>query len=125
MAFVAPEIVHDDDIAGLEGGHEKLFDPCGEALAVDRSIEHAWCIDPVVAEGCEEGQRAPFAERRSGDQLLAARCPAPDRRHVGLRPGLIDEDQTPGIKPALIFLPLSPPARDLRSQLLDGEQRFF
>jgi hypothetical protein len=40
-------------------------------------------------------------------------------------PSLVDKDQAPGIKPALILLPLLAPPGDLRPQLLDGEQRFF
>ena len=47
---------------------------------------------------------------------------AQPRRHVGLGPGLVDEDEAPGIKPPLIPLPPFAPARDLRPQLLDGEQ---
>jgi len=125
LALMAAEVVHDDDIAGRERRHEELLDPGGEALAVDRSIEDARRVDPVMTQRCEEGQRAPFAERCPGDELLPAWRPAPDRCHVGLRPGLVDEDETLGIKPPLILLPLRPPARDPRPQLLDGEQRFF
>ena len=124
-ALVAAKIVHNDDIARRERGHEELLDPCGKAVTVDRSIEDARRVDPVMAKCSQEGQRAPFAERSAGDQLAPARRPAPDRRHVGLGPGLVDEDQPPGIKPPLVLLPLFPPARDLRPQLLDGEQRFF
>ena len=108
-----------------ERRYEELLDPGGEALPVDRSVENARCIDPVVAKGCDEGECAPFAEWRTGDQLLATWRPAADRRHVGLGPSLVNEDEAPGIKPSLILLPLCPPARDLRLQLLDGEQCFF
>jgi len=122
---VASEIVHDDHVAGLERRYQALLDPSREALAVDRSIEDAWRIDPVMAQRCEEGQRAPFTERCARHQLVSSRRPAPDRRHVGLGPGLVDEDEASGIKPTLILLPLLPPAGDLRTQLFDGEQRFF
>ncbi len=125
LTLVATEVVHDDNVAGFERGHEALLDPCGEAEAVDRSVEDAWRIDPVVPERCEEGQRAPMAERRAGDQLFPAWRPTSDRRHVRLGPGLVDEDETTRVKPILILPPLLPPPRDLRPQLLDGEQRFF
>jgi len=124
-ALVASQIVHDDDVAGLERRHEELLDPGGEALAVDWSIEDARRIDPIMPQSGQEGERTPFTERCSGDQLLPTRRPAPDRRHVRLRPGLIDEDEAARVKPTLILLPLCPPSRDLRPQLLDGEQRFF
>jgi hypothetical protein len=37
---------------------------------------------------------------------LADRRPAPQWCHVGLGPGIVDEDEASRIKPALIFLPL-------------------
>jgi folate-binding Fe-S cluster repair protein YgfZ len=100
LALVAAEIVHDDDVAGLQRRAEHVLDVDQETLAVDRPVEHAGCIDPVVAECGEERQRAPLAERSMRDQRLAARCPTPDRRHVRLRPGLVDEDQAVRIEPA-------------------------
>ena len=39
VAFVAAEIVHDDDVAGFQGGDENRLDIGSEALAVDRAIE--------------------------------------------------------------------------------------
>jgi hypothetical protein len=63
--------------------------------------------------------------RGLGDQPLAAWSPTPERRHVGLGPGLVDEDQAPGIKLCLILLPLRAPSRDPRPVPLAGEQRFF
>jgi hypothetical protein len=46
-------------------------------------------------------------------------------RHIGLGPGLVDEDQASRINPTLIGLPLRPPARDVRAILLGGVQAFF
>lgn len=122
---MAAEIVHDDDVAGGERWHKELLHPGGKTQAVDRPIEDAWCIDPVMPERGQEGQRAPMAKGGAGNQFLSSRGPSTDRRHVGLGPGLIDEHEAPGIKPPLILLPLLAPARDLRPQLFDGEQRFF
>lgn len=122
-AFVAAE-VHDDDVAGREGENEELLDISREELAVDRPIEHTGCVDAVAARRRHEGQRLPLAERSLGDELAATLRPASDRRHVGLGPGLVDEDQPARIKPALILLPLRPAPRDLRTVLLGGEQPF-
>src|SRR3546814_7425231 len=52
----------------------------------------------------------PVAVRHFRPEPLAARRPAPERRHVGLGPGFIDEEQAGRINPALIGLPLHPPA---------------
>src|SRR3546814_3091571 len=46
LAFVGAEIVHDGDVARLQGGHEDLFDPCEEGATVDRPADDAWCNDP-------------------------------------------------------------------------------
>jgi hypothetical protein len=45
--------------------------------------------------------------------------------HVGLGPGLVDEHQTFGIKPALMLLPSGAPACDVGAVLLAGVQAFF
>jgi hypothetical protein len=73
----------------------------------------------------KEGERAPFAKRRAGDELAAMPAPAPDWRHVGLGPGLVDENEPLRIKPPLIFLSLLALPGDCRPRLLGGKQRFL
>ena len=46
-----------------------------------------------------------MAVRRLGMKRLAALVPAMGSYHVGLGPGLVDEDKMPGIEPVLIALP--------------------
>ena len=123
--FVAGEVVHDDDVARCEGGHEELLDPFGKAGPVDRLIEDARCIDPVAAQRGDEGHGAPMAIGHLGVQPLALGRPAPERGHVGLGPGLVDEDEMPGIKPPLILAPLRAPPCDLGAQLFGGKNAFF
>jgi hypothetical protein len=88
-------------VAGLEDRDELLFDIGAEVFAVDRPVEDARSREPVAAERAEEGQRAPVAMRRIPSQAIALRPPAPQRGHVGLDPGLVDEDQAPGIEMGL------------------------
>src|SRR5213075_740728 len=123
--FVAAEIVDDHDISGLEGGHEHLLDIGKEALAIDRAVDDARRIDPVGAQCGEEGERAPTAVRDLGDQPLAASAASMRARHVGLGPSLVDEDETGGIKPPLVLLPLRSSPGDLGALLLAGVQAFF
>ena len=125
QAFVAGEIVHDDDFAGRERGHEELLDILKEACAVDRLIEHAGGIDPVAAQGREERHRFPVPVRHFGMETLPLGCPATQRGHVGLGPGLVDEDEAPGIKPPLILLPLPAPPGHLGPELFGGQHAFF
>ena len=58
-------------------------------------------------------------------QALAARRPAAQRRHVGLGPGLVDEDQAGGIDAALVRRPLRAPPRHVGTLALAGDQRLF
>ena len=47
------------DVAFGESGHEDLLDIGGEELAVDRPVDDPGCIDPVAAQGSDEGQGFP------------------------------------------------------------------
>ena len=55
----------------------------------------------------------------------ARAAPAPERRHVGLGPGLVDEHQPGRVDPALVLLPLRPPACDVGALPLGRDQRLF
>jgi len=123
--LVGAEIVHDDDVAGFERRHELLLDIGLEALAVDRPIEDARGGKAIDPQGSQEGQRAPMSVRSKAAQALAFRSPPPQRRHVGLDPGLIDEDQLAGIETGLPGAPTLSAAGNVGARLFKGEQRFF
>lgn len=76
LAFVAAEIVHDDDVAQSERWDQELLDVGEVLLAVDWTVEEAGGVDPIDAQRGEEDERAPAAVRRLADQLLAA-APSP------------------------------------------------
>jgi len=40
------QVVHDDDVAGLEGGNQHLLDPRQEYRPVHRAIEHHRAVMP-------------------------------------------------------------------------------
>src|SRR3546814_9926620 len=67
LALVTAEIIEDDEIARLEGGDQELLDVGLELLAVDRAIEEAGCLDAIMPQGGQEGERAPAAVRRLAD----------------------------------------------------------
>ena len=125
LGLVTSEIVHDDDVARLEGSDQLLFDIGKEAGPVDWAVEDAGCGEPVAAKRRDEGHGAPVPVRGEADKALALRTPAPDRRHVGLDPGLVDEHQPFGIKPGLPGPPAVSSSGDRRPSPLKGEQRFF
>ncbi len=62
---------------------------------------------------------------RQARQTFASRSPAAQRGHVGLDPGLVDEDQPPRVETGLPRSPSLPPTGDVGARLLKGEQCFF
>ena len=99
------EVVEDHDVARLEGRNEDLLDIGVKALAIDRSVEQAGRVDAILAKSGEKGRGLPAALRNRVDQALSLRGPAAKPCHVGLRPSLIDEHQTPGVDEPLIGAP--------------------
>jgi hypothetical protein len=116
-------VVHHDDVAlSQRRDHHTLnIDP--EAFAIDWPVEHPWRIDAVAAQGGEECQGLPVSVGNLSRQALAAR--SPQRPHICLGPGFIDEDQPPRINAPLTGLP--PPALggDAGTVLLARQHGFF
>jgi hypothetical protein len=110
---------------GLKGGHQKLLDIGAKAGAVDRPVDDAGSGDAVVAQRRQKGQGAPAAVRHLGDEPRAAAAAPVPAGHVGLGPGLVDEHQALGVKPALMHLPAGAPTGDVGAVLLAGVQAFF
>lgn len=65
-AFMAAQIVHDDDIAARQCRQKALLDIIGENLAVDRLVEDAGRVDPVTTQGSKERHRTPMPVRHFG-----------------------------------------------------------
>ena len=125
LPFVAAEVVDDDDIARLKGGDEHLLDIGQKGLAIDWAVDDAGRVDAIVAQRGQKGQRPPAALGNLGDQPFAAQRPSMAAGHIGLGPGLVDEDETRGIKLVLIPFPLCPPPCDVGTILFAGAQAFF
>lgn len=124
---MAAKIIHDHDVAFPEDGRELLLDPCAKAQTIDGSVDDTRRDEPVMTmtQSPEKGQRAPMAKRREAARARALRAPTAQRRHIGLDPGFVDENQTPGIEPGLPHPPASTPARDVGASLFKREQAFF
>ena len=102
-----------------------MIDIGAEALAVDGAVKQAWRIDAVVAQRGEERRGLPLAVRDLVDEALSLRRPAAKPGHVGLRPGLVDEDQTPGIDKPLIGAPARAMAAYVRAIPLARDEGLF
>ena len=77
------------------------------------------------SQRAEEGQGAPMAVRSEAAEASALWPPAPDRRHIRLDPGLVDEDEAVRIDAPQPSPPAPAFARNIGPRLLKGEHRFF
>ena len=125
LAAVTAQIVHDHNLARLERGNKDLPDPGEEHLAIDGTVEKAWRLDPAAAKRGNEGHGLPAPKRCLANHAKPTRPPAAKRRHVGLGPGFINEDEALWINVALIFAPLLTPPFDVRPVLLFCACGFF
>ena len=66
-----------------------------------------------------------MAVRDGHAQPLAARAAAVGARHVGARPGLVDEDEPLGVEVGLAVEPGLPPLQDVGTVLLGGVRGLF
>jgi hypothetical protein len=123
--FVAAKIVHDDDVARPQHRNKLLIDIGAEAFAIDRTVEDTRRDELIATQRPEESHGAPMAMRGKAAQPLPFRAPAAQRGHVGLYPGLVDEDQTRRIEPTLPGFPALAAPGNVGAALLKGEQRFF
>lgn len=128
LAFVAGEIVEDDDIAWRKGWRELGFDVGFEDTAVHGLIDDPRRGQAIAAQGGDEGLRFPMAERRMRLQTLAAQCPPAQAGHFGGRSRLVNEQQPvrflahPGLT---VFTPDLAFARYVSAFTLGRQQRFF
>jgi hypothetical protein len=125
LAFVAAEIVEDDDITFGKGRSQYLLDVEGEEFPVDGAIDDPRGIDAIDPQGCDESECLPVTVRNPRRRALSPRSPAAQRRHVGLDPGLIEEGEPFRVDAMLMGLPSLPLASDVRPILLGRQNAFF
>lgn len=94
FAFVAGEIVENDDITRLEGRGELSFDIGFEGRAVHGAVDDPWRSQTVTAQCRDEGLGFPVAKGRSRLQALVTACPSPQPCHLRRGRRLVDEDQS-------------------------------
>jgi hypothetical protein len=122
---VRSEVVHDDDISGLEFRDEELIDIGLKRQAIDRSVENHGRCHSRQSERGDESRRFPMAMGHTHAQPLAARRPPVPARHVGGGPSLVDKDEALRVEIELSLEPVLAPLHDVRSILLAGVRGLF
>lgn len=90
--LMAQQIVHYDDVAGLQFGHKNLGHVSLEPIAVDRAIQYHWRDHAGHAQsGDQRGGLAVLVGEPSAVARLSAAPMASG--HVGGGPGFINEGQ--------------------------------
>ena len=124
-AAVAGKVVHHYDVAGLEGGHQHLFDVGEEGGAMHGTVEHHGSGHTAQPQGTNEGCGLPVPMRHRGAATLSARSAAASSRHLGGRACFVDEDQPLGLEIGLCLDPGLPAAEHVSPLLLAGVRGFF
>ena len=78
-----------------------------------------------LRKAAQECRGLPLALMNCSMSALSLRRPAAKPCHVGLRPGLIDEDRTPGINVPLVGAPARTMAAYVRAILFTRDEGLF
>lgn len=128
LAFMAGEVVEDDDVAWLEGGRKLGFDIGLEDHAVHWGIDDPGGDEAVALEARHEGLRAPMAEGSLAVQPRAFCRASAQARHLCCRACFIDEDQPLALIAHDGLAAVSPRGASpgqFRSVLFAGPKSFF
>ncbi len=124
-AFVAGEVVHDDNVAGPEAWHKDLLDIGEEGFGVHRAVEHQRGGHARGTKAADKSGGFPVTPRRFINQSLANRTSPVAPQHIGAGSGFVDEYEPRRIKKRLLSLPRCPRCGHVRPVLLGGVQNFF
>jgi hypothetical protein len=125
VALVGGQIVHHYDVAALQCRHEALFEIAAEDCAIHWFVDHEGRGHGVMSKAGDKGRDLPMTVRDFGDQALPTFGAASEPGHVGAGTGLINEDQTCGVKQRLIGFPEHAGGGYVGAILLAGVCGFF
>ena len=123
--LVGPEIVGNDDVAGLQGRHQDLFDVGAEALAIDRAVEDPRCGQPRDPQRGEKRAGLPAPAGGVVVDARAARCPAVPPKQIGGDAGFVQKHEVGDIPGRRRRVPRDPRGRDVRPIVFGRADRFF
>ena len=120
-----PVIVHEDDVALLQGRRENLLDICNKCWTIHRAIDDIGRGHAIQPQGGDERQRLPVTVWHARDQPLATRAAAVVTDHFRRDRGLVNEHQALSLKRRLLGSQRGARSRNVRTILLGGVQSFF
>ena len=123
--LVGPEIVGHDDVAGLQGRPQDLFDVGAEALASDRAVEDPRCGQPRDPQRGEKRAGLPAPAGGVVVDARAARCPAVPPKQIGGDAGCVQTHEVGDIPGRRRRVPRDPRGRDVRPIVFGRADRFF
>ena len=123
--LVGPEIVGNDDVAGLQGRHQDLVDVGAEALAIDRAVEDPRCGQPRDPQRGEKRAGLPAPAGGVVVDARAARCPAVPPKQIGGDAGFVQKHEVGDIPGRRRRVPRDPRGRDVRPIVFGRADLFF
>ena len=123
--FVCAEVIGDDDVPGMQGGHEDLFDRGEEARPVDGAVEDPGRGQASHPQRCEKRTGLPPGARRVVVDAGPAEGPTIPPQEIVRNAGFIEKNQTCRIPGRRGGVPHDPRGRDVRSIVFGGPDRFF
>ena len=123
--FVCAEVIGDDDVPGMQGGHEDLFDIGEEARPVDGAVEDPGRGQASHPQRCEKRTGLPPGARRVVVDAGPAEGPTIPPQEIVRNAGFIEKNQTCRIPGRRGGVPHDPRGRDVRSIVFGGPDRFF
>ena len=123
--LVGPEIVGNDDVAGLQGRHQDLVDVGAEALAIDRAVEDPRCGQP---RDPQRGEKRAGLPAPAGGVVVDARatwCPAVPPKQIGGDAGFVQTHEVGDIPGRRRRVPRDPRGRDVRPIVFGRADCFF
>ena len=125
MDLVGGQIVHDHDVTQPQLGNQRPSDIGEKGLAVHWAIQNHGRGDAVVAKPDGEGGGFPMAMGHGGAASLAPGRTTIKARHLGVRGGLVDEDDARRIEIELSFKPRLARRVHRVAALFGGVRRLF
>lgn len=124
-SFVARQIVHHNDVAGLERRREHLLDERCEHVGVDRAVNDRGAAHTVHVERPDQRRGLPVSVRGVRDETIPDGSASTQARHVRFRPRFVNEDELRRIDARSPQDPLGAALHDVWSMLFRGVESLF